>query len=69
MVVEECKFPHVPFFLEESSRKKKIKTKCRKCSRMVIGKHRTAGSPGLLPQLCKLFRDSLPSTEINETLY
>ncbi|KAK4813748.1 LOW QUALITY PROTEIN: hypothetical protein QYF61_023684 [Mycteria americana] len=40
-----------------------------KCSRMVRGKDRTLGSPGLLSQLCKLFRDSFSSTEINETLY
>lgn len=57
MVVRECKFPHVPYFFEE------------KRSLMVRGKDGTLGSPGLLSQLCKLFRDGFSSTEINETLY
>lgn len=57
MVVRECKFPHVPYFFEE------------KRSLTFRGKDGTLGSPGLLSQLCKLFRDGSSSTEINETLY
>jgi len=57
MIARECKFPSAPFFLKE------------KCSLMVRGKDGTPGSPGLLSQLCKLFKDSFSSTEINETLY
>jgi len=51
-----CKLPHVPSSFRE------------KDGIMVRGKEGTLGSPRLLSQLCKLFRNGFFSAEINETV-